>query len=269
MPVLIISPNGTVTERPSLVVAVQEHVTQPDPHIINVLNKTMIITTSMAQTITPLQVPAGVELKFANNAVYTIGTGQTLDLSLCEFQKPHYDCFINNGNPIIFPEAGPGPLQNWSIKNLIAAGTAAIAGVLSGLSAIFTGNVTAGSFTGPLTGNVTGNASTATEPNPAGHIPKTFTANQKIVAGTVPSNGAVASGPGFTAASGGTGICNVTFSPAFATIPVITATNNTPGSGAGAIGVSVITTTGCQVRRYASGALADYAFEFIAIGTSL
>ena len=90
MPVLIISPNGTVTERPSLVVAVQEHVTQPDPHVINVLNKTMIITTSMAQTTTPIQVPAGVELKFANNAVYTIGTGQTLDLSLCEFQKPHY-----------------------------------------------------------------------------------------------------------------------------------------------------------------------------------
>jgi len=270
MPVLIISPNGTVTERPTLVVAVMEHVTQPDPHIINVLNKTMIITTSMAQTTTPIQVPAGVELKFANNAVYTIGTGQTLDLSLCEFQKPHYDCFINNGNPIIFPEAGPGPLQNWSIKNLIAAGTAAIAGVLSGLSAIFTGNVTAGSFTGPLTGNVTGNAATATEPNPAGHIVKSADVNQRTIRGSVAADG-TGSGTGWTAVGAGAGISNITFNPAFAAIPTVVACIKDTTSSQAVISASTITASTCQIRRYSAviGNLDAYQFNFIAIGTSL
>jgi len=265
------TPNGSVIEKASINDAFT-HATQPDPHLVNLRAGMILIVTTDQQLTQDIVIPAGVELRVTNNAVITIPSGRNLSFDpASEFQKPHYNCFFVAVGGVLgaLPEAGP-VTQNWSIKNLIASGTATIAGALTGLSAIFTGNVTAGSFTGPLTGNVTGNAATATEPNPAGHIVKSADVNQRTIRGSVAADG-TGSGTGWTAVGAGAGISNITFNPAFAAIPTVVACIKDTTSSQAVISASTITASTCQIRRYSAviGNLDAYQFNFIAIGTSL
>jgi len=251
MPVLIITPNGSIYEKATINAAFV-HDTQPNPLLVNLRAGMVLVVTTDQVLQQNIVIPAGVELRITNNAVITVPTGLSLTIQ-GEFQKPHYACFILQGTgTVIYPEAGPGPLQNWSIKDLICAGLSSFAGAMSGLSAIFTGNVQAARFIGPVTGAVTGNADTATNAT---------NAQNAIGGGTIPE-----APPNYRFRSGkvsGTP-ANVTFSPAFGGVPEVIAVPN--GVTVGSAEISNVTASGFTLTTSLGTSAANASAHWIAIG---
>lgn len=87
-----------------------------------------------------------------------------------------------------------------------------------------------------------------------------------MLAGRIASGGVTIGGTGgFTSATGGIGICTITFNTPFTAIPVVTAT--TFGSNAEFATVSSASATSCTIRTFSqSGAAVNSDFQFHIIG---
>lgn len=106
MPVLLISPNGVMTRKPTIADAVAAG---------DAADKVLLVTTD--QTVSEnVTIPATMELRFANNAVVTVDSSFTLTVS-GEFQKPSYACFAGTGT-VVIPTGGPGTTQNMSFGDV-------------------------------------------------------------------------------------------------------------------------------------------------------
>lgn len=225
MPVLVVSPNGAIVVRKDLNTAMQVP-GDPTSYLLNIDKKLIIITSDITLT-DDVTVPVGVELQITNNAVVTVPTGLVLNI-LGEFQKPSYDCFnlVGTGS-VSIPDGGPGANQNWSIKNLVAAGTASIAGALTGLSAVFSSTVEA---TGGFTGDLTGNADTATTATDADG---TGSAMFCPVDGVMVQYGSNPASPGYQA-----------FTPPFSVSPAVFIQPLTVGANTAKTGLNTVTVNG-------------------------
>ena len=92
--------------------------------------------------------------------------------------------------------------------------------------------------------------------------------NLRIIRGVISGGGAALAGSGFTVSHTGTGTYTVTYNTAFVGLPAVTA-NVESGSGAARLVTLQGTTTGSAtilISVPSTGALADGAFHFIAIG---